>query len=69
MKKYTIFASRETESKRSSKELQRFETPNDANSDALAQAYIDELQDQGWTIRDVWNVQGQPIQTRRKTQR
>jgi hypothetical protein len=61
--KYSIFAHRGVSSSKSSEELRRFETPEDANAEALAVAYANELQRQGWQITDAYPVDsdGYPV--------
>jgi hypothetical protein len=49
--KFSIFASKDTGT--NSKELKRFDTPEDNNSDFLAAAYVSELAQQGWRINEV----------------
>jgi hypothetical protein len=62
--KYSIFAHRAVSSSKSSEELRRFETPEEANAEALAVAYANELQQQGWQITDTYPVDhdGYPVQ-------
>jgi hypothetical protein len=68
--KFHIFASKETVSGSHSKELKKVVAPNET----LYGAYIEELNDQGYEINDVWteepeqtrtNHQRQPMQTRK----
>jgi hypothetical protein len=60
-----IFASRSTTVSTSSRELKRFETPDEANAESIALAYVSELAQQGWSITEVSpvDVNGYPLRT------
>jgi hypothetical protein len=63
--KIAIFASRSTSTSPNSRELKRFETPDEANADCIALAYVSELAEQGWSITNVSPVDanGYPLRT------
>lgn len=62
--KYSIFASREVSFSSNSRQLERFDTPDEAHGTDLARTYTDELCEQGWEIHGVYeaNVDEQPAQ-------
>jgi hypothetical protein len=63
--KIAIFASCSTSISPNSRELKRFETPDEANADSIALAYVSELAEQGWSITNVSPVDanGYPLRT------
>jgi hypothetical protein len=67
--KIAIFASRSTATSLNSRELKRFETPEEANADSIALAYVSELAEQGWSITNVSPVDanGYPLRTQHAT--
>ena len=59
--KFSIFASKDTGT--NSKELRRFDTPNEYHAPELANAYSQELRRQGWNINEIAEVDedGYPV--------
>lgn len=56
---FRIFASRETDPRTNSKQLKKI----DVEGEALYGAYVEELNDQGYTINDVWLVEEDHVTT------
>lgn len=67
--RWSIFASKDTGT--NSKELRRFDTPNEYHGKELANAYTRELLQQGWNIHEMCAVDkdGYPVQQQRGRRR
>ena len=62
--RFSIFASKDMGT--NSKELRRFDTPDEYHAPELASAYVSELRRQGWNINEIAEVDqdGYPVQQR-----
>jgi len=65
--KFSIFASKTTGT--SSKELRRFDTPDEYHGKELAAAYTWELRRQGWTINEVCQTDTDGLPTRKRAKK